>query len=85
MAWQDRFRALGEELIAGTISTGEYRERLDEVLVEADKDREDEPRRVHIPTSAALEAPTGEMTQIVGARDDTTPLGVDERLDPGAA
>jgi hypothetical protein len=76
MAWQDRFRALGEELIAGTISTGEYRERLDGILAEAER-RE----RVHIPTSAALEAPTGEMTQIVGARDDTTPLGVGKRLE----
>jgi hypothetical protein len=80
MAWQDRFRALGEELTSGKITTGDYRERCEEILAEADREAgEDEPRRVHIPVSAAREAPSGEMTQIVGARDDTTPLSDPQR------
>jgi hypothetical protein len=73
MAWQDRFRALGDELVDGKITTGEYRERLGEILTEADKEAADR-KRVHIPASAAWEAPSGEMTQIVGTRDDTTPV-----------
>ena len=71
MAWQDRFRALGEELTTGKITTGDYRERCEEILTEADLER---ARRVHIPASAAWEMPSGEMTQIVGTRDDTTPV-----------
>jgi len=71
MAWEDGLRALGEELIAGNITTGDYRERCEELLAEADRQRN---RRVHIPASAAWEEPTGEMTQIVGTRDDTTPV-----------
>lgn len=78
MAWQDRFRALGEELTAGKITTGDYRERCEELLAEADRERADEPARVHIPASAAWEAPSGEMTQIVGARDDTTPVSTED-------
>lgn len=78
MAWQDRFRTLGDELVDGTITTGEYRERLGEILAEADKEAADEEaadrKRVHIPASAAWEEPSGEMTQIVGTRDDTTPV-----------
>ena len=69
MAWEDGLRALGEELIAGNITTGDYRERCEQLLIEADRDR---ATRVHIPASAAWEAPSGEMTQIVGTRDDTT-------------
>jgi hypothetical protein len=80
MEWQDRFRALGEELIAGTITSGVYRERLDEILDEADK--ADMAKRVHIPSSAAVESPTGEMTQIVGTHEVTTPVGntISEKL-----
>lgn len=39
-------------------------------------------KRVHIPASAALEAPSGEMTQIVG-QDETTPVRnpISEKLD----
>jgi hypothetical protein len=78
MAWEDRLRALGEELIAGEITTGDYRERCEELLAEADRERTEQPRRVHIPTSAAWEAPSGEMTQIVGTREETTPLSAPE-------
>lgn len=76
MGWQDRFRALGDELVDGKITTGEYRERLGEILAEADAEEEEEAdrKRVHIPASAAWEEPSGEMTQIVGTRDDTTPV-----------
>jgi hypothetical protein len=74
MAWQDRFRALGEELTSGKITTGDYRERCEELLAEADRERADGRTRVHIPASAAWEAPSGEMTQIVGTRDDTQPM-----------
>jgi polyhydroxyalkanoate synthesis regulator phasin len=75
MGWQDRFRALGDELVDGKITTGEYRERLGEILAEADEEKEEADRkRVHIPASAAWEEPSGEMTQIVGTRDDTTPV-----------
>jgi hypothetical protein len=70
MGWQDRFRELGEELTSGRITTDEYRRRSADILAEAD--RESERERVHIPRSAAWEAPSGEMTQLVGARDDTT-------------
>ncbi|OLF18349.1 hypothetical protein [Actinophytocola xanthii] len=74
MGWQDRFRELGEELTSGRITTDEYRRRSAEILAEADREseREAERKRVHIPRSAAWEAPSGEMTQLVGARDDTT-------------
>ncbi|HEV7646552.1 MAG TPA: hypothetical protein VGP26_00165 [Actinophytocola sp.] len=89
MAWQDQFRALGEELTSGKITTGDYRERCAEILAEADRERaETEARqRVHIPASAAWEAPSGEMTQIVGTRDDTTPLsqGIGEQLEADTA
>jgi hypothetical protein len=77
MAWQDRFRALGDELTSGKISTDEYRERVEEVLTTADREAAEKtsPKKVHIPASAAREAPTGEMTQIVGNPDDTAPIG----------
>jgi hypothetical protein len=81
MAWQDRFRALGEDLISGRIGTDEYRTRSEEILAEVDRQAAEatqpatqpttQPPRVRIPASAAWEAPTGEMTQIVGARDQT--------------
>ncbi|MCT2586592.1 hypothetical protein [Actinophytocola gossypii] len=68
MGWQERFRELGEQLTSGQITTDEYRERSAAILAEADK----EAAKVHIPRSAAWEAPSGEMTQIVGTRDETT-------------
>jgi hypothetical protein len=81
MAWQDRFRALGDELTSGKITTDEYRERVEEILTAADREADQEaaatrdPKKVHIPASAAREAPTGEMTQIVGNPDQTAPIG----------
>jgi hypothetical protein len=85
MGWQDRFRELGDLLISGEISTGEYRARSEEILAEADVEAAadtqptetatgtaTDPPKVHIPVSAAWEAPSGEMTQIVGTRDETT-------------
>jgi anti-sigma factor ChrR (cupin superfamily) len=86
MAWQDRFRALGDELTAGKITTDEYRERVEEILAAADREaaetttpktaeRTAPKTKVHIPASAAREAPTGEMTQIVGNPDETAPIG----------
>jgi hypothetical protein len=68
MGWQERFRELGEQLTSGRITTDEYRERSASILAEADQ----EAARVRIPRSAAWEAPSGEMTQIVGTRDETT-------------
>ena len=73
MAWQDRFRALGDELTSGKITTDEYRTRSEEILEEADREAA-APERVHIPASAAWESPSGEMTQIVGTRDETMPV-----------
>jgi hypothetical protein len=73
MAWQDRFRALGDELTSRKITTDEYRTRVEEVLADADRDTV-APKRVHIPASAAWESPSGEMTQIVGTRDETAPV-----------
>lgn len=89
MAWQDRFRALGEELIAGEITPAEYRERSEEVLAEAEQepDREDAeatvPRKVPIPSSAAREAPSGEMTLIVSDPEETAPVShrISEKLE----
>jgi hypothetical protein len=84
MAWQDRFRALGDELTSGKITTDEYRERVEEFLTAADREADREtaatrsPKKVRIPASAAREAPTGEMTQIVGDPDQTAPID-----DPG--
>ncbi|MGH3876140.1 MAG: hypothetical protein ACRDSK_03795 [Actinophytocola sp.] len=84
MAWQDRFRALGEDLVSGRIGTDEYRARSEEILAEVDRQAAEatqptarsttQPTQsplVRIPASAAWEAPTGEMTQIVGTRDET--------------
>jgi hypothetical protein len=85
MGWQERLRVLGEQVTAGEITTAEYRERSDEILTEADREAaaETQPtgdkaadkagdKEVHIPVSAAWEAPSGEMTQIVGTDDKTT-------------
>lgn len=88
MGWQDRFRELGDLLMSGEITTDEYRTRSEEILAEADDEaaadtqpteaEPDEDRtRVRIPVSAAWEAPSGEMTQIVGTRDETTMVGSD--------
>ncbi|OLF06341.1 hypothetical protein BLA60_32415 [Actinophytocola xinjiangensis] len=85
MGWQERFRELGEQLTSGQISTDDYRARSEALLAEADREAADttQPTRqrdtqretVHIPRSAAWEAPSGEMTQIVGTRDETTLVG----------
>jgi hypothetical protein len=75
MGWQERFRALGERLTNGEIGTDEYRRLSEEILAEADREASDDTRptaKVRIPRSAAWEAPSGEMTQIVGTRDETT-------------
>jgi len=80
MSWQERLRDLGERLTAGTITTNEYRTMSEEVLAEADAEaaadtqpaEAPEKSKVHIPVSAAWEAPSGEMTQIVGTQDKTT-------------
>lgn len=63
------------------------------ILAEADREADSEAereaeRRVHIPASAALESPSGEMTQIVGSRDaldETMRLGgsIGEKLETG--
>ena len=89
MAWQDRFRALGEDLVSGRIDTEEYRTRSEEILAEVDRQAAEatQPTRqpkVRIPASAAWEAPTGEMTQIVGTRDETA-LVSDPVGEPGKA
>jgi hypothetical protein len=82
MSWQDRLRELGERLVAGDITTAQYRTESETILAEADKEAAAETQpspteksvkeKVRIPVSAAWEAPSGEMTQIVGTRDETT-------------
>lgn len=82
MSWQDRLRDLGERLVAGEITTAQYRVESEGILAEADKEAAAETQpsppeksareQVPIPVSAAWEAPSGEMTQIVGTRDETT-------------
>jgi hypothetical protein len=80
MSWQDRLRELGERLTSGAITTAEYREQSEEILAEADREAAEEtqpttsiePPKVRIPMSAAWEAPSGEMTQIVGTDDRTS-------------
>lgn len=85
MGWQEDLKQLGEQLTSGEITTDEYRERSNAVLAEADREAAElaaaetapteapEPRpKAHIPVSAAWEAPSGEMTQIVGTQDNTT-------------
>ena len=95
MSWQERLRDLGERLASGEITTNDYRKASEEILAEADAEASSDtqpadtqpagtqPRsKVHIPVSAAWEAPSGEMTQIVGTEDRTTlvPPPVAERL-----
>jgi hypothetical protein len=95
--WRDRLRELGEKLASGEITTVEYRALSDGVLADADREAAattaptdpptdtpaDAQKRVHIPTSAAWEAPSGEMTQIVGTQDHTTVVPQrDEKRDP---
>lgn len=82
MSWQERLRDLGERLTSGTITTNEYRTMSEEILAAADAEAAadtqpaeapgPEKSKVHIPVSAAWEAPSGEMTQIVGTQDKTT-------------
>ena len=82
MTWQDRLRDLGEKLVSGEITTDRYRTESEGILVEADRETAAETQpspqektgrdKVPIPVSAAWEAPSGEMTQIVGTDDRTT-------------
>jgi hypothetical protein len=73
MSWQERLRLLGDRLTAGEITTAEYRVESVEILAEADREVAGaaERAKVVIPVSAAWEAPSGEMTQIVGTGDRT--------------
>lgn len=82
MTWQDRLRDLGERLVSGEITTDQYRAASEGILAEADREAAAETQpspsdkttreKVPIPVSAAWEAPSGEMTQIVGTDDRTT-------------
>ncbi len=92
MSWQERLRELGDRLTAGEITTDDYRRLSEGILAEADAEADAaaetqpaERQRVHIPRSAAWEAPSGEMTQIVGTQDKTTVVNTsiaDELGDP---
>jgi hypothetical protein len=89
MSWQERLRVLGERLTAGEITTGEYRVESEGILAEADREaaEETQPRgKVAIPVSAAWEAPSGEMTQIVGTDEHTRVVNnsiADKLVGPG--
>lgn len=91
MSWQERLRELADRLAAGEITTDDYRRSSEEILAEADAEaaadtQPAERPRVHIPRSAAWEAPSGEMTQIVGTQDATTVVGAgiaDKLAEPG--
>lgn len=82
MSWQDRLRDLGERLVSGEITTAQYRTISEDILAQADREAAAATQpapsqktgrgQVPIPTSAAWEAPSGEMTQIVGTDDATT-------------
>jgi len=81
MGWQEDLKLLGEQLTSGEITTAEYRKRSESVLAEADREAAElaaaetqptERPKPRIPVSAAWEAPSGEMTQIVGTQDKTT-------------
>jgi hypothetical protein len=65
----DEMRRLEERVATGEISEEEYRQLADQAR---------EPKRVHIPASAAWEAPSGEMTQIVGVDEPTTVVPADD-------
>jgi hypothetical protein len=81
MSWQDRLRDLGERLVSGEITTARYRTESEAILAEADREaaaatppappERTGREKVPIPASAAWEAPSGEMTQIVGRDDET--------------
>jgi hypothetical protein len=91
MSWQERLRDLGERLVSGEITTARYRTESEAILAEADREaaaetqpspQEKTPReKVPIPVSAAWEAPSGEMTQIVGTEDKTTTVQSDSISD----
>jgi hypothetical protein len=91
MSWQERLRDLGERLVTGEITTAQYRTVSEEILATADQEaaaetqpspEEKTPReKVPIPVSAAWEAPSGEMTQIVGTDDRTTAVASDSIAD----
>jgi hypothetical protein len=91
MSWQDRLRDLGERLVSGEITTDQYRTESEGILADADREAaaetqpappEQTPReKVRIPVSAAWEAPSGEMTQIVGTDDRTTTVTGDSITD----
>lgn len=94
MSWQDRLRELGERLVSGEITTARYRTESEELLAEADREaaantqpappEKTAREKVPIPASAAWEAPSGEMTQIVGRDDETKTVPQDSiasRLD----
>jgi hypothetical protein len=93
MSWQDRLRDLGERLVSGEITTAQYRTESEALLAEADQEAAAETQpsppeksareKVPIPVSAAWEAPSGEMTQIVGTSDKTTMVSpaIADRLD----
>ena len=102
LSWQDRLRDLGERLTSGEITTAEYRTASEEILAEADAEAAAETHaeetqahqetppgdrpKVRIPVSAAWEAPSGEMTQIVGTQDKTTVVNTsiaDQLTEPG--
>ncbi len=93
MSWQERLRELADRLAAGEITTDDYRRSSEAILAEADAEAAAETQpaerpRVHIPRSAAWEAPSGEMTQIVGTQDATTVVGsgiADKQAEPGGA
>jgi hypothetical protein len=74
MDWQDELRTLDSRLAEGQLSQAEYRKLRDQVLAEASSGgpvhRPVGPEhhdRLHIPSSAAEEAPLGEMTQVISA------------------
>ncbi|TDQ05094.1 SHOCT domain-containing protein [Labedaea rhizosphaerae] len=76
MDWQDELRTLDGKLTEGEISQAEYRKLRDQVLAEASSGgpvhRPVGPEhhdRVHIPSSAAEEAPSGEMTQVISTEE----------------
>ena len=88
MSWQERLRDLGERLTSGEITTNESRTLSEGILADADAEAvaQAEKAKVHIPVSAAWEAPSGEMTQIVGTQDRTTVVSAsmaDEPERPG--
>jgi hypothetical protein len=89
----DDYRRLSEEILAeadaeaaaetqpaATRPTETQPEETPPTEVQADGDKP----KVHIPVSAAWEAPSGEMTQIVGTRDETTVVNtsIADKLEP---